>query len=246
VWASRFGKAAVLVGLGVALTTGGAVAATSLPINSVGSAQIQDEGVWGGDIHRNTIDESRLGWAFRGKVDGIGKTAEEAKAAAAQAQADATKALEQGGGEDGVGYGCDGKPVTDPANAPKCEGTPGKDGEAGAAGADGTNGADGKDGVSGYEVVAKEVQVPAVPGDASLPPKVVTVSAACPAGKVALGGGYKLDNSKGISVFHNMAAGLTKSADGSWSSTGWDVKVSTWGNPKTNLTAFVTCATVQG
>jgi len=73
VWASRVGKLAVLGGVAVALTTGGAVAATSLPINSVGSAQIQNEGVWGGDIHRNTIGEEKLGWVVRGKLNQVGQ-----------------------------------------------------------------------------------------------------------------------------------------------------------------------------
>jgi hypothetical protein len=73
VWASRVGKIAVLGAAGFALTTGGAVAATSLPINSVGSAQIVNEGVWGGDIHRNTIDETKLGWAVRDKLNQVGQ-----------------------------------------------------------------------------------------------------------------------------------------------------------------------------
>ncbi|MFI6681855.1 collagen-like protein [Kribbella sp. NPDC050470] len=73
VWASRIGKVAVLGAVAVTLAGSGAVAATSLPINSVGSAQIQNEGVWGGDIHRNTIGEDRLGWVVRDKINKVGQ-----------------------------------------------------------------------------------------------------------------------------------------------------------------------------
>lgn len=137
VWASRVGKLVVLGAVGIGLTTGGAVAATSLPINSVGSAQIQNEGVWGGDIHRNTIAEDKLGWAFRSKVD--------------KAQADATKALEQGGKTGPAGpvgpAGPEGK--TGPAGPVGPEGKTGPAGPVGPAGKDGKDGVDGKDAASG-------------------------------------------------------------------------------------------------
>lgn len=73
VWASRVGKIAVLGAAGFALTTGGAVAATALPLNSVGPDQIQTGGVWGVDIHRNTIPEDKLGWAVRDKINKVGQ-----------------------------------------------------------------------------------------------------------------------------------------------------------------------------
>lgn len=123
--------AMVAVGGGVS----GAVAAGVVQpsANTVGPTQIQTGGVWGGDVHDNTLAEPKLGADFRNKVNGTVKTANDAKAAAAKAQADATKALEQGGtpGKDGK----DGLP-----------GTNGKDGKDGVDGKNGTNGTDGKDG----------------------------------------------------------------------------------------------------
>lgn len=124
VWASRIGKLVVVGGAALALTTGGAVAATTLPINSVGSAQIVDGGVWGGDVHGNTLDESKLGWGFRNKVtDGINT--------ANDALAKADEALARPAGTKGD------------TGAPGAPGLPGKDGT------NGTNGTDGKDGVKG-------------------------------------------------------------------------------------------------
>jgi collagen triple helix repeat protein len=59
----------VAVVAAVALLTGGsAVAASVLAPNTVGSSQIKDAGVWGPDIHDNTIPESKLGWDLRQKI----------------------------------------------------------------------------------------------------------------------------------------------------------------------------------
>ena len=120
------------------------------------------------------------------------------------------------------------------------QGAQGAQGAAGQDGTNGTNGTNGKDGVSGYEVVAKEVALPAGGADAA----PVAVTASCPEGKVALGGGYKVDSpASNVQVFHSMGAGLTKTEAGTWISTGWDLKVQNPGG-KTNITAFVTCAAI--
>lgn len=121
------------------------------------------------------------------------------------------------------------KPVQDMLHAVGTS-KPGKDGK------DGTNGTDG---VSGYEVIAKEVALPAGSADAA----PVAVTASCPEGKVAIGGGYKIDKPGSVDVFHSMGAGLTKTEAGTWISTGWDVKVQNAGG-KTNMTAFATCAAI--
>lgn len=86
VWGSRVGKLAVVGVAALAVSTGGAVAATSLPINSVGPNQIQTGGVWGVDIHRNTIPEDKLGWAVRDKLNKVGQTGPQGPAGPAGAQ----------------------------------------------------------------------------------------------------------------------------------------------------------------
>lgn len=64
--------AVVLTVAAVGLAGGGASAvaagSTAPPANSVGSAQIVNGGVWGGDIHDNTIAEGKLGWDLRQKI----------------------------------------------------------------------------------------------------------------------------------------------------------------------------------
>lgn len=106
VWASRAGKVVVVGAAALAFSTGGAVAATSLPINSVGSAQIQDEGVWGGDIHRNTIGEEKLGWVVRGKLDKPGQKGDTGATGATGAKGDKGEKGDPGAkgepGQDGV------------------------------------------------------------------------------------------------------------------------------------------------
>ena len=58
-----------LVAGAAALSGGGvAVAAGALAPNTVGSAQIVNGGVWGADVHDNTIPESKLGWDLRQKI----------------------------------------------------------------------------------------------------------------------------------------------------------------------------------
>lgn len=81
VWASRLGKIAVTGVVAVAVFGGGgAVAATTIGANSVGSTQIRNGDVWGLDIHNLTIPQSKLGWDFQRRVDAIEKTANDAKA----------------------------------------------------------------------------------------------------------------------------------------------------------------------
>lgn len=114
-------------------------------------------------------------------------------------------------------------------------GTPGAAGDKGDTGAAGQNGTNG---VSGYEVIAKEVVLPAA--------TEVAVSATCPEGKVAIGGGYKVDGAnRAGDVFHNMGGGLTKTEAGTWIATRWDVKALGAVSAKTNVTAFVTCVNIQ-
>lgn len=64
----------------------------------------------------------------------------------------------------------------------------------------------------------------------------------CPAGKVAIGGGFKVDNPNDVVVFRSMPANLAQNADGDWVSNGWEVQVRNDGAKKTNFIAFVTCA----
>jgi len=71
----RYAAPAVLTAalIGVAVIPS-ATAASTVPANSVGSAQIINGGVWGGDIHDNTIAESKLGWDIRQKIAKAGGT----------------------------------------------------------------------------------------------------------------------------------------------------------------------------
>lgn len=81
VWASRLGKITVtgVVAL-VVFGGGGAVAATTIGANAVGSTQIRNGDVWGVDVHNLTIPQSKLGWDFQQRVNAIEKTANDAKA----------------------------------------------------------------------------------------------------------------------------------------------------------------------
>ncbi len=54
--------------IGVWLVPSATAAGPTVPYNSVGSAQIINGGVWGGDIQNNTIAESKLGWDLRQKI----------------------------------------------------------------------------------------------------------------------------------------------------------------------------------
>ena len=77
--AGHLGQLVVIAIVAAMLAGGGtAVAASSSTPgpNTVGSAQIINAGVWGGDIHDNTIPESKLGWDLRQK---IAKTGAEGK-----------------------------------------------------------------------------------------------------------------------------------------------------------------------
>lgn len=75
--------------------SGGAVAAPTayaplpLPANSVGPVQIQTAGVWGVDIHDNTIPWSKMGSDFRTNINTTISKANAAKAAADAATATA-------------------------------------------------------------------------------------------------------------------------------------------------------------
>jgi hypothetical protein len=137
VWATRVGKVAVLGAAAIALTTGGAVAATALPTNSVGPDQIQTGGVWGGDVHRNTLGEDKLGWAVREKLNKVGETGP------------AGPAGPQGPKGDTGATGAQGE-----------KGADGKDGAVGPAGPKGEKGDPGDPATDVYGKLQFEVEVP--------------------------------------------------------------------------------------
>ena len=118
------------------------------------------------------------------------------------------------------------------------KGDKGEQGEPGADGEDGTDGADGTDGVSGYEIVGHEVTVPA---------GAVNFQAAtdCPAGKAAIGGGYKLDQgATDVTVDSSMPFGLGQAEDGHWGANGWLVQVDNAGTAN-QVTPYVVCSIVN-
>lgn len=96
------GRLAVLAVAGVLATVGlagGASAAPTayaplpLPANSVGPVQIQTAGVWGVDIHDNTISWPKMGADFRGNINKAIATGNAAKASADAATTKANEAL---------------------------------------------------------------------------------------------------------------------------------------------------------
>lgn len=82
------------LGGGAAATAAGTVVPSN---DTVTSAKVVNLSLYGGDLANNTIAEGKLGYDFRTKVNAGIKTANDAKTAAAKAQADATAALNQPG-----------------------------------------------------------------------------------------------------------------------------------------------------
>lgn len=105
-------------------------------------------------------------------------------------------------------------------------GEPGPKGEQGPAGPAGTDGTDGKDGVSGYQIVSRAWTLGA--GIA------MTAYAACPAGKVVVGGGF----------VHGAPDVLS---GGSWPGTGgtmWNVDLTSRASFSVNVDVYAMCANV--
>lgn len=94
-------------------------------------------------------------------------------------------------------------------------------------------GAAGTDGVSGYEVVGVE--------EGPFEPGIYTVVAECPADKVAVGGGTKVDGAgeKAVAV-SDGPTGFTESED-VWSVNAWTATFDV--TDRTNVTTYVLCAT---
>lgn len=99
-------------------------------------------------------------------------------------------------------------------------------GVAGAAGAAGLKGANGANGVSGFKLVTAKTKVPAR--------TAATYKVACPAGKVALGGGGT-GNSKIILNGSVPLAGAT----------GWEVSVTNVDTKPRSLRVYTTCASAS-
>lgn len=87
------------------------------------------------------------------------------------------------------------------------KGDTGPGGPQGAPGTNGKDGADGTNGVSGFERVTI-VGEPLGGGNANLQADAATTTAQCPAGKVALGGGYHLELSTNGLDWYDYPTGL--------------------------------------
>lgn len=108
---------------------------------------------------------------------------------------------------------------------------PGKAGADGADGRDGVDGKDGADGVSGYHIEGPEARWSNTAG---------TVVAACPAGKVALGGGFTVEGIRGGSATVTSSAPVYVSQT---EASGWKVTGTATG--EANVKAWAICATVN-
>jgi hypothetical protein len=104
------------------------------------------------------------------------------------------------------------------------------------AGAQGERGPAGRDGVSNYSAGGTE--------QALLSGASLAREETCGEGRVALGGGFKIDNPDIVQVGSSMPSSWTE-VDDAWYPNGWTVKFKNTGAKKTNVTTMVTCATVN-